>query len=176
MLAEQHELLFGRRRPHLPVLDTRDIVRHMPAGSWEIPQVPYTLLERIEENDLDSLKAYKIERFQGHCRRLVACWIPFLGSVERGDQMLTRFMEEHVLTTDSNSIENYDLFKELFAPKFDEDYGLEFKDVLSSVRNAFLYLLTEEEAKTLGYEKPAGVTQKDIEYATFLVNRFAGNL
>lgn len=179
MIVEQQELrlfpeLLHREEPHLPVLDTQELIDHMPPEKWEIPQDPYTFWERISENDLDFMKAHKIESFQRDCRGLIVEWIPFLDSVERGNRINIRFIREGILTTDLNSIENCNLFYEVFAPKLAEDKELNFEDVVASVRNAFLYLLTEEEAKNLGHEKPAEVIQEDIGNATFLVNRLAG--
>lgn len=160
----------------LPVDDTLELFDHMPKGKWEIPQEPYTFWDKISENDLDDMKAYKRRGFRLYCQGLALEWIGFLKSADKGNQINRRFIEEHVLSADLDSIGSYILFNNLFTPKFYQGEELKFEDALSSVRNAFLYLLTAEQAKKIGYEKPKEVAQRDIENAKFMVNRLAGNL
>ena len=161
-----------RERPHLPVLDTLELIDHMPEGKWEIPQEPYTHWERINDNDLESIKAYKRESFQGRCRELILEWMPFLESAERGKRINLRFIKEHILTTDLDGIRNYNLFHGIFAAKFAADRELKFEDVAASVRNAFLALLTEDQVRSLWHEGPKEVSEQDIENAKYLVHRF----
>lgn len=178
MSTEQKELDFlpdssEIKRPILPVLDTQEMIDHMPEGKWQIPTEPYTLLERICADDLDFMKEDKRENFQAQCREMISDWMPFLDSAERGYQINKRVIEEGVLTPDLDSLESFRFFYGAFAPKFRQNEGLSFEEALTSTRNAFLNLMTNEQAEELGHECPEEISQEDSKNATFLVDRMA---
>ena len=161
------------RLPHLPVIDTLELIDHIPDGRWEIPNEPYTFWGRIDEKDLDFMKDYKRESFRKQCEEIVGEWIPFLDRAEKGYRIAVRVIEEGVLRCDLGSIEAFNLFCEAFSPKFVQDKKFNEEKTISSVRNAFLYLLPKGKVEELGHEKPEAVDEEGIENARFFVNRLS---
>ena len=174
MLTERKEYNslppFEREGPFLPLLDTQEIIDCMPKGKWQIPKEPYTVFEKIRENDLDFIKRDKIKRFQTRCREIVSEWIPFFDAAEKGYEIGTRAIHEGILTGDSKNIENYLYLNRAFEPIFHEDKNRSFEESVSSVRNAFLFLLTKEQVEKLGHERPKKVSKDDAINAKHLVN------
>ncbi len=156
----------------LPLLDTEEIISHMPEGKWIIPQEPYTFLERIDENDLDFIKSYKREFFQRNCREIIAKWVLYLDKAEKGRQIIERVIDEGMLTPDLQGIGAFNFFHNALKTKLIENEETDTQDTINSCRNAFLYLLTTEEAEKLGHNKPESLTEKEIDNARFLVDSF----
>lgn len=158
-------------RPLIPVLDTQEMISHMPEGHWQIPSEPYTALDRIRENDHPLMKDHKIESFQEYCRETVAYWIPFFDKAEKGYRLVLKTIREFIVTADVESISSFNYLYPLLKPRFEGGEDFDFPEMLASVRRAFLHLLTDKQAEELGHQKPSVVSEEDIQNARYLVDK-----
>lgn len=166
----------SRTLPSLPILDTQELIENMQYGSWRIPSEPYTTLDRIDENDLDFIKDHKRETFRVEMEEIISDWIPFLDNASEGFRITERIIKERIVKVDLRSTEAFVFFCDAFDSRFPVGEKRDYEGAISSVRNAFLYLLPKERVEELGHEKPKTIFGRDIENAKFLVEAFVKNL
>jgi len=157
----------------LPIFCTEEIMSHMPDGKWQIPQEPYTVLHKIFKDDSSTTKIRKRESFQANCREVITKWVIYLDSVEKGWQIFEKAVNEKIQSVDIPSTQAFISFYNIMKQRPIENAETDVQETVNSCRNAFLCLLTTEEAEKMGYDKPKTSTEKDIKNAMFLVEGIA---
>ena len=130
----------------LPIFDTYQIISHMPEERWELPESPFT----------------------NNRQAIIAAWIPALDKADVGRWKVDRFAKEGVLSGDLYNIQLYNFFHYHLKPKMEEK-NINSQQAIASVRNAFLNLLTPQQAQELGHQKPQSINQEDVENAKHLI-------
>lgn len=159
----------NRAIPCLPLLDTEEMLSHMPKGGWEIPKEPYTFLEKIEDGEWDFMRDEKRKRFAERSQRILGAWVYYLDRVQRGRLIVERFSNEGVISGDVGSTESYSFFYRVMRPRLSEEVTIE--RAIDSCRKAFLFLLTDSQAGQLGHPRPEKLEDDDIRNTKFLIRR-----